>query len=76
MTLTFCGYLFGATGGGAWWADHAAGIFDPPGWITVVGCYALGIGGALALLLACWRPGSRPAEVPKAATANQTTSNA
>jgi len=67
MILTFCGLMFGATGGGQWSVDHAAGIFDPPGWITVVVCYALGIGGALLLLLASWRPGSRPAKAPKAA---------
>ncbi len=76
LILTFCGLMFGATGGGKWSADHAVGIFDPPGWITVVVCYALGIGGALLLLLACWRPGSRPAAAPEAATATQTTSNA
>lgn len=75
MVLTFCGLLFGATGGGRWSADHAVGIFDPPGWITMVVCYALGVGGAAALLLACWRPGSRPAAAPKAAPANQTTPN-
>jgi putative oxidoreductase len=61
MTLTFCGLLFGATGGGRWSVDYAIGVFDPPGWITMVVCYALGAAGAAGLLLTCWRPGSRPA---------------
>lgn len=64
MTLTFAGLALAATGGGAWSVDHAAGIFDPPGWIAVVACYALGIGGAALLLLTSWRPGSRPAAAP------------
>lgn len=75
MVLTICGLMFGATGGGSWSVDHAAGIFDPPGWITVAVCYALGVAGAAALLLAFWRPAARPAGAPKAAPANQTTSN-
>jgi putative oxidoreductase len=61
MVLTVCGLLFGATGGGRWSVDHAIGIFDPPGWIAMAVCWALGVGGAAGLLLACWRPGPRPA---------------
>ena len=68
MTLTFCGLLFGAAGGGRWSVDYAAGIFDPPGWTVVAVCYALGIAGAAVLLLTSWRPGSRPAAATEAAS--------
>jgi putative oxidoreductase len=61
MTLTFCGLALVATGGGRWSVDYAAGLFNPPGWIAIAVCYALGIGGAALLLVTCWRPGSRPA---------------
>jgi putative oxidoreductase len=61
MTLTFCGLAFCATGGGRWSVDYAAGILNPPGWIVIGVCYALGIGGAALLLLTSWRPGPRPA---------------
>ena len=81
MTLTFCGLALAATGAGKWSIDYAVGIFTPPGWIVVVACYALGIGGAALLLLTSWRPGSRPGAAPKPAPAetvpvNQTTPNA
>jgi putative oxidoreductase len=56
LTLTFCGLLFCATGGGDWSLDHAFGIFDPPGWPAIIGSFAIGIGGALLLLATCWRP--------------------
>jgi putative oxidoreductase len=68
MTLTFAGLALAATGGGAWSIDHAAGIFDPPGWIAVLVCYALGIGGAALLLVTGWRPGSRSAAAHKSET--------
>jgi putative oxidoreductase len=67
MTLTFCGLALSATGGGEWSVDHAIGIFDPPGWIAVLVCYALGIGGAALLLVTSWRPAPRPAAAPAAA---------
>jgi putative oxidoreductase len=81
MTLTFCGLALAATGAGKWSIDYAVGIFTPPGWIVVVACYALGIGGAALLLLTSWRPGSRPGAAPKPAPAstvpaNQTTPSA
>src|SRR6266567_3528374 len=56
MTLTFCGLLFAALGGGNWSLDHAAGIFDPPGWTATGLCFGAGIGGALGLLVTFWRP--------------------
>lgn len=56
LTLTFCGLLFGATGGGTWSLDSALGIADPPGWSMMWACYAAGILGALALLAVFWRP--------------------
>ena len=62
MTLTFCGLLFASTGGGDWSLDHAIGIFDPPNWWATGICYAAGIGGAVGLLVTCWRPGRAPAK--------------
>jgi len=56
MTLTFCGLLFGGTGGGKYSLDHALGIFDPPGWSTAIIAMLLGIVGAAGLLITCWRP--------------------
>lgn len=67
MTLTFCGLLFAATGGGALSVDHAIGIFDPPTWPTVLVCYALGVMGACGLLAICWRPNG--VNAPKTQTA-------
>ncbi len=60
MTLTFCGLLFACTGGGRWSLDHAIGIFDPPGWLAMGLCFAVGIGGALGLLVTFWRPERKP----------------
>ncbi len=56
MTLTFCGLMFGGTGGGKYSLDHAFGIFDPPGWPTAIICMLLGIVGAAGLLITFWRP--------------------
>ena len=56
MTLTFCGLLFAATGGGKYSLDHAIGIFDPPGWTAAIICLLLGIVGAAGLLVTFWRP--------------------
>ena len=56
MTLTFCGLLFGGTGGGKYSLDHAFGIFDPPGWPTAIIAMLLGIVGAAGLLITFWRP--------------------
>lgn len=56
MTLTLCGLVFAATGAGGWSLDHALGLFSPPSWPVTLISFALGIGGALALLAVCWRP--------------------
>ena len=74
MVLTFCGLLFGATGGGRFSVDHAAGFFDPPNWITLAVCYALGIGGGAGLLAACWRPAAA-ADAPVSTPADPATSS-
>jgi putative oxidoreductase len=76
MTLTFAGLALSATGGGRWSLDYTIGIFDPPGWIAVAVCYALGIGGAALLLLTSWRPGPRPAKASAPAPASTTEASA
>ncbi len=70
MTLTFCGLLFAAAGGGKYSVDYAVHIFSPPNWITLVACFAAGIGGALGLLVTFWRPAPSPV-APKAAPATE-----
>jgi putative oxidoreductase len=56
MTLTFCGLLFGGTGGGKYSLDYAFGIFDPPSWTVAIIAMLLGIVGAVGLLVTFWRP--------------------
>jgi hypothetical protein len=58
MTLTFCGVLLACIGGGNISIDHAAGIFDPPGWTAAGLALAAGFGGAASLLVGFWRPAS------------------
>jgi putative oxidoreductase len=60
MTLTAAGLLFCGTGAGRLSLDHALDL-DDFGWPTALGCAALGIGGALALLVTFWRPVKSPA---------------
>jgi hypothetical protein len=60
MTLTAAGLLFCGTGAGRLSLDHALDL-DDFGWPTALGCAALGIGGALALLITFWRPVKSPA---------------
>jgi putative oxidoreductase len=55
MTLTAAGLFFCGAGGGRVALDHALSI-DDFGWPTALGCAAVGLGGALALLAVCWRP--------------------
>ena len=55
MTLTAAGLLFCGTGGGPLALDRALDL-DDFGWPTALGCAALGVGGAVALLVTFWRP--------------------
>jgi len=55
MTLTAAGLLFCGAGGGRLALDRALDL-DGFGWPTALGCAALGIGGAVALLVTFWRP--------------------
>ena len=56
MTLTAAGLFFCGAGGGRIAIDHALSI-DDFGWPTALGCAAVGVGGAVALLVTFWRPG-------------------
>lgn len=60
MTLTACGFALTGLGGGRLSLDHAIGVLDPVGWTAALLCAAAGAGGALALLLAFWRPQRTP----------------
>lgn len=57
MTLTAAGLLFCGTGGRRLSIDHVLGFNDVV-WPIALGCAALGLGGAIALLATCWRPAS------------------
>jgi putative oxidoreductase len=61
------------SGGGRASADHAIGFALAP-WPGFAVCAAIGIGGAAALLAACWRPGA-PVLAAKAADAGVTPSS-
>ena len=56
MTLTFAGVALACLGGGQISLDHAAGIFDPPGWTAAGLALLAGFGGAAGLLVTYWRP--------------------
>ncbi|MAT03886.1 MAG: DoxX family protein [Acidimicrobiaceae bacterium] len=60
MTLGLCGMLLGAIGPGSWSLDDWLGLRDDltgmPGLAVAAGA---GLGGALVLLAACWRPPAR-----------------
>jgi putative oxidoreductase len=58
MTLTAAGLFFCGAGAGRIAVDHALDI-DDFGWPTALSCAAVGIGGAVALLVTFWRP-TRP----------------
>ena len=55
MTLTFAGAAAGLPSG-KWSVDHAADIFDPPGWEGFWIVLVAGFGGAAGLLATFWRP--------------------
>ncbi|MDP9094164.1 MAG: DoxX family protein [Actinomycetota bacterium] len=64
LMLIAVGLALGASGGGRWSLDHAAGIrLDGTGGLAISA--AAGLGGAALLLATCWRPvpsGREPAE--------------
>lgn len=57
MTLLVCGLVLGALGPGGWSLDRALDLDDDlTAWTGLVIAAAAGLGGAAALLAACWRP--------------------
>lgn len=57
MTLGLCGMLLGAIGPGSWSLDDALDLRDDlTGWTGLLIAVGAGVGGAVALLVACWRP--------------------
>lgn len=60
MTLAAIGVVVAGLGPGHWSVDHAAGIFDPPGWTGMAVAIGGGGGGAAALMALCWRPAPAP----------------
>jgi len=62
MTLTLAAIGLAGAGPGAWSADYALGIFDPPSWLGLGIGLAAGLGGAAALLALFWRPVRRTAD--------------
>jgi putative oxidoreductase len=66
MTLTAAGLFFCGAGGGRVSLDRAFGL-DGFGWPTALGCAAVGLGGALGLLVGFWRP-DKPVPTPAVGT--------
>ncbi len=56
MTLVAAGLLLCGTGGGRISLDRALGVFDPPGWTAALVFAAMGLAGAIGLLVVFWRP--------------------
>ena len=56
MTLTAAGLLFCGTGAGRISLDNALGLFSPPSDQAALACAALGLLGAVGLLVGFWRP--------------------
>lgn len=56
MTLTLCGLVLAVVGAGEWSLDHQLEVFDPPGTDGLLIALGAGVGGAVALLAAAWRP--------------------
>jgi putative oxidoreductase len=72
MTLTACGLMFSATGGGRYSVDHAVSFLHrlaPPSWAYSGACWAAGILGAVGLLVVFWRPRPKVAAESVAAEA-------
>jgi putative oxidoreductase len=61
MMLTLAAIGLAGIGPGRWSLDHKLGVFVPPGWAGLGITLVAGIGGALGLLVAFWRP-NRPAD--------------
>lgn len=59
LTLTLVAFGLSGLGSGPWSLDHALRWFEPPGWWGLGIAAVAGVGGAAALLAACWRPGVR-----------------
>ena len=59
MTLTLVGAALGGLGAGKWSLDHAFGWAAGPWWGLGIAAI-LGVGGALTLLAAFWRPDGSP----------------
>lgn len=56
LTLILAAIGLSGVGPGGWSLDHAAGVFDPPGWLGLGIAVIAGAGGALLLLAVSWRP--------------------
>ena len=56
LTLGLCAVLLGAVGPGSWSLDEALDLRDDlVGWTGLIVTVVAGIGGAVALLVTCWR---------------------
>lgn len=65
MILTLAGIALAACGAGRLSIDHLVHAFDPPQWRGLAIGGGAGLGGALLLLLLCWRPGKPATELTK-----------
>lgn len=61
MVLTGLGIVVATLGAGELSLDHALGVLERPSWAGLLIALMAGAGGAVALLVACWRP-LRPTE--------------
>jgi len=56
LTLILAAIGLSGVGPGGWSLDHAAGVFDPPGWPGLGIAVIAGGGGAALTLATSWRP--------------------
>lgn len=56
LTLILAAIGLSGVGPGAWSLDHAAGVFDPPGWLGLGIAVIAGAAGAALTLAGSWRP--------------------